>query len=130
MLLLKRQKSILLNLRQSKKQAAEIEQRFLDAQTKFKKASEEAFEIRQRTQESIKKQHKEYENKLSRDLQKLEELKNSTINFQRQKTKAQIANQLIDSTIQKVEEKFQTEFCDENIQDRINLRLVEEFKKL
>lgn len=128
LLLSKRQKSIVLNLQQSKRQAAKTEQRFLAAQLKFKKASEKALEIRRQANESIKQQRKEYQMKLSRELQQLEELKESTINSQRRKIQKEIAQKTIDLIFQKVEKRCHEEF-DQNIRKAISLWSIKQFKE-
>ena len=86
-------------------------------------------EIRRQAHESIKQQQNEYQNKLFQELQRLEELQKSKINYQRQKIRKEIAQKIIHSTLQRVEQKFQDEF-DENSRKKITLLLVEKFKRL
>lgn len=127
-MLFQRQKSIVLNLQQSKRQAAKTEQRFLAAQLKFKKASEKASQIRLQAKETIKQQRKEYQIKLSQKLQQLEELKKLKINSKRRKIQQEIAQKTIDLIFQKVEKRCHEEF-DQNIRRAISLWSIKQLKE-
>nr|AYC65747.1 ATP synthase CF0 subunit I [Udotea sp. TZ0819] len=128
-LLSKRQKSILRNLRQSKRTKIEVKQSLLDVQTKIGKVSEEALEIQQNTDESIRQQKEQYQTQMLTDLQRLEEFQKSTINFQQRQIRKQISQKIIDSTVQKVDKKLKDNF-NEAIKKVVSFWSVEKFKNL
>nr|AYC64363.1 ATP synthase CF0 subunit I [Pseudochlorodesmis sp. HV01306a] len=106
-LLAKRQESIFYNLQQAQARATEIEQSYLAAQTKFKQTTNEVIEINNQTKNSIEQQEKQYQLQLTQNLQRLQELQESTIYYQQQKIQKQIKQSLIDFATQKVDQKFQ-----------------------
>lgn len=115
-------------MQQSKKKALKVEQSLLDIQTKIKKVSEEVSEIQRQADESIKQQKKQYQNQMSTDLQKLEELQKSTIDFQQRQIRKQISQKLLDSTLQKVDKKLKDNF-NEAIKKAVSFWSVNKFKK-
>nr|AYC63981.1 ATP synthase CF0 subunit I [Flabellia petiolata] len=110
-LLNKREESIFSNLQQAQKRAAEMEQGYKEAQTKFKEASNEVLKINSQAEESIKQQEKQYQTQISKDLQRLKEFKQSTIYYQQQKIQKQISQKIIDFALNKVNQKFQKGFA-------------------
>nr|YP_009519530.1 ATP synthase CF0 subunit I [Udotea argentea]AYC65564.1 ATP synthase CF0 subunit I [Udotea argentea] len=127
-LLSKRQKSVFTNLQQAKDRNIKIEQSYFDAQIKFKKASDEVIKIRRQTDEAIEQQKEKYRIKLSKNLQELEELKESKIKYQKIKIQQQISQKIITLALQKVEKKFQ-EKLDQNARKSITLWSIEQLKK-
>nr|YP_009472543.1 ATP synthase CF0 subunit I [Chlorodesmis fastigiata]ARO74181.1 ATP synthase CF0 subunit I [Chlorodesmis fastigiata] len=127
-LLSKRQKSIFKNLQQSKRRAIKVQQNLLDVQTKIEKISDEVSEIQRQSDESIKQQKKQYQNQISTDLQKLEESQKSTIDFQRRQIRKQISQEVVDSTLRKVDQKLKDNF-NEAIKKAVSFWSVEKFKK-
>nr|BBD21545.1 ATP synthase CF0 B subunit [Rhipidosiphon lewmanomontiae] len=128
-LLSKRQKSILKNLQQSKTRAIKGKQSLLEVQTKVENASEEKSQIQQQTKESIQQQKEQYQSQISTDLQKLEELKKSTLDFEQRQIRKQISKKILDSTLQKVDQKFKDNF-NEAIKKAVSFWSIEKFKDL
>nr|YP_009519515.1 ATP synthase CF0 subunit I [Rhipiliopsis peltata]AYC65466.1 ATP synthase CF0 subunit I [Rhipiliopsis peltata] len=106
-LLAKRQESIFVNLQQAQERALEMEKSLMEAQQKFKNASNEVLEIGVQADESIQKQEKQYQNQIATDLQRLQEMTATTIYYQQQKIQKQISQKILDLAIQKVDQKFQ-----------------------
>nr|YP_009130606.1 CF0 ATP synthase subunit I [Tydemania expeditionis]CEO91136.1 CF0 ATP synthase subunit I [Tydemania expeditionis] len=128
-LLAKREESILVNLQQAQQRANEMEQNYSNAQIKFQKASDEVIEISRQTEESIKKQEKQYKIQISRDLQRLEEFQKSTIYYQQQKVEKQILQRIIDFALEKVNKKFEKKLT-QNVQKSINFFSIEKLNCL
>ena len=127
-LLSKRQESIFSNLQQAKQRAAEMEQSYLNAQTKLEKASNEVLAIGIQAEESIKQQKKQSQNRISTDLQRLQSSTAATIYYQQQKIQKQISQQIIDFAIKKVDLKFQ-EGLTQKVQKSVNTLSIQLLQK-
>lgn len=65
---------------------------------------------------------------MSTDLQKLEELKKSTIDFQQRQIRKKVSRQVVDSTLQKADQKLKDNF-NEAIKKAVSFWSIEKFKK-
>lgn len=98
------------------------------AQTKFKQTANEVIEINNQTQNSIEQQEKQYQIKLTQNLQRLQELQESTIYYQQQKIQKQLKQSLIDFATQKVDQKFQAGL-NPKVQKSVNTLSIKLLKK-
>lgn len=106
-LLAKRQESIFSNLDQAQQRAKQIEQVYLDTQTKYQTASNEVVQIRLQTKASLQQQDQQYQIQIMKQLQRLQENQNTTLVYQQQKIQKQISQKILDLAFQKVDQKFQ-----------------------
>nr|AYC64104.1 ATP synthase CF0 subunit I [Johnson-sea-linkia profunda] len=128
-LLAKRQESIFSNLHQAQQRAKEIEQVYLDTQTKYQTASNEVLEIRLQTKESIQQQEKQYQIQRMKDLQRLQENQKTTIIYQQQKIQKQISQKILDFAFQKVDQKFQ-QGLNQKVQKSVHTLSIKALKAL
>ena len=98
------------------------------AQTKFKQTENEVIEINNQTQKSIEQQEKQYQIQLTQNLQRLQELQESTIYYQQQKIQKQLKQSFIDLATQKVDQKFQAGL-NPKVQKSVNTLSIELLKK-
>ena len=94
-------------MNQAQQRAEEIEQVYAKTQTKYQAASNEVLEIRLQTKESIQQQDKQYQIQRMKDLQRLQENQKTTILYQQQKIQKQISQTILDSALQRVDQKFE-----------------------
>lgn len=118
-LLENRKQTVLNNLREAEQRATEAQEKLNQAQSQLELAKKKAIEIREQGLITAEQEKLQTLNQAEKDVLRLEELKNETIELQQQKALSQISQQVVTLALTKVREKL-TKSLDDSFHSSVN----------
>lgn len=118
-LLKTRKETILKNFDEAKQRAEEARERLTVATKEVEDAKLKAAEIREQTKTLLEKEKQLYINQFESEKLRLDNLKQETLDFQEQRAKFEISNQIITSAIRKVESTIKSRLTP-SLHDSVN----------
>jgi F-type H+-transporting ATPase subunit b len=118
-LLENRKQTVLNNLREADLRASEAQEKLNQAQAQLELAKKKATEIREQSITTAEQEKQQTIRQAEKDVSRLEELKDETINLQQQKALSQISQQVVSLALTKVREKL-TKSLDDSFHSSVN----------